>query len=693
MKTDCAARTLVLFIALALPAAVCPAAPEADAAMTNIFSMIRVRAVLARGAVGTQQLSAQGRYADAETLSRKLIELAPRDATAHYNLACALANQDRADEALDALGRAVDMGFRNAAHIRADPDLASLRGKPRFRAIVARAPRAVGPPTRWERPAVPAMPTNGVGWIATQNTSWDRRLGLFRTCFRFPEKPESALVVDSIEQEADVLLRQWAAEGTAAGNWGDLYDNRDRDHANMSFERFPQLTRLEYSEQAKEAGLDNGRQGAFLFNRPTIGNSSTALTKGPYWRSQARAAMGGAAAARELYLQYTNNHCYFYPEHRDHDPAGDGKGHGDVYPANTPYMIVSQGSSGADRPFMDAVACILAAFRPDVKSFLAERGALMPTVQMVFRNSSKLVTGPEVYLTGIAHPSVFEGANIDLRRMVELAHSIRRQDVPPLVRLRVVAEETATPGVDFFDPALQLLFNTPCAIARVHRTVKRTRRLTVSAEDSVDLNGRRLTWMWMLLRGDPAAVRITPVGRSRSSATIEIAHQEPRPIVSRPDVTSPRVDIGVFAFNGKRYSAPAFVTTFFLPNEKRTYAKDGRILEMDYAARKDVYVDPGLTTRKDWRDVYEYTPDGELLGWTRHRGDEATPMTRHGAVVLTRDDLGRPVTALKALYGTDRSDTQASELKQVEGKVVFRYTYTSPDDRLGEVEQQPEAAE
>ena len=66
-----------------------------------------------------------------------------------------------------------------------------------------------------------------------------------------------------------------------------------------------------------------------------------------------------------LYNQYTRNNLYIYPEHHDHDPGHSGvffpnplnhairdEGYGDLYPTNTPYLIISQGSSGSDQPFM-----------------------------------------------------------------------------------------------------------------------------------------------------------------------------------------------------------------------------------------------------------------------------------------------------------------------------------------------------
>ena len=130
---------------------------------------------------------------------------------------------------------------------------------------------------------------------------------------------------------------------------------------------------------------------------------------------------------------------------------GAGSGHGDVFPANTPYLITSQGSSGSDRPFLDAVACTLAAFQPDTEQFLTRPGTLMPTVQMIFRMCNKRVVKPEDYLTGVAHPSVFEGGNVNLLEMVRMAHAIFSNSVPPLVQLQVVEEDHPAVGRDYFD--------------------------------------------------------------------------------------------------------------------------------------------------------------------------------------------------------------------------------------------------
>lgn len=60
------------------------------------------------------------------------------EAGSHYNLACALARTDRVDEAFRALAGALAAGFTDAAALASDPDLANLRGDPRFAPLAAR---------------------------------------------------------------------------------------------------------------------------------------------------------------------------------------------------------------------------------------------------------------------------------------------------------------------------------------------------------------------------------------------------------------------------------------------------------------------------------------------------------------------------------------------------------------------------
>ncbi|HPD14383.1 MAG TPA: putative Ig domain-containing protein [Planctomycetota bacterium] len=381
------------------------------------------------------------------------------------------------------------------------------------------------------------------------------------------------------------LLRQWAAEGTAAGNLGDFYDNRDRGHSLLNTQPYPQLDRVEYSKEQLDRRMDWALQLRFLYPHVTFGNSSTA-SGDPNLGSNPRHALLNPGAAQVLHTHYLRSHLYIYPEHRDHDPGhnGRGGGYGDLFPANTPYFIISQGSSGSDQPFMRAVPYTLAAFRPEVKALLIQRGLLMPTVQMILRRCGKGVNKPEDYLTGAAHPTVFEGSEVSALRMVQLAHEIQRDNVPPLAQIAAVEEDLALNGVDYFDdPRLgERFFETPVVIARLVRSAKHTRRMVVSAKGSFDANNRPLTYHWVVLRGDASRIKITPVEKDGSVAELLVPYHERRPVAPGSPLESNRVDIGVFVHNGVYYSPPAFVCFYSLDDEARTYDDQGRIREMYY---------------------------------------------------------------------------------------------------------------
>lgn len=372
-----------------------------------------------------------------------------------------------------------------------------------------------------------------------------------------PVFPAAAAPPPAGDDPARRLLRALLAQGRAAGNAGDLYENRDRGHSRLDPASHPGLAEVRYTPEARAAGLDYGLPGPFLFDAPLIGNSSTAITAGARWRSLPRLALTRPGGAMMLYQNYLAGQIHVFPEHRDHDAEL-----GDLFPANTPYYLVSQGSSGSDRRHLEALALILAALRPETKAFLRETGLLGPAVQMIWRRGLAPTPVRGAYLSGAAHPSVFRGEDIDPARLVGIANALAPGEVPPLVRLSVEAEE--------FDPAPALadegevpgerLFDTPAALARVWRGGEGSRAMLVSAAATEDPNGRDLRFSWVLLRGDPARTRIEPLDAEGRRARITVAWQNPRPVPGRGEIRSARIDIGVFAHNGALDSAPSFVS-------------------------------------------------------------------------------------------------------------------------------------
>src|SRR5437868_4259780 len=56
--------------------------------------------------------------------------------------------------------------------------------------------------------------------------------------------------------KAGDLVREWWKQGTAAGNVGDYYDNRDRGHRLFNLKNFPQITQITYTSNEVAAWLD-----------------------------------------------------------------------------------------------------------------------------------------------------------------------------------------------------------------------------------------------------------------------------------------------------------------------------------------------------------------------------------------------------------------------------------------------------
>lgn len=81
-------------------------------------------------------VSKRGLVNRAVDLDRRLVELLPEDFLARYNLACSLARAGHSDAAIDALSRAILLGYDDLAHMESDPDLESLKDHPDFQALL-----------------------------------------------------------------------------------------------------------------------------------------------------------------------------------------------------------------------------------------------------------------------------------------------------------------------------------------------------------------------------------------------------------------------------------------------------------------------------------------------------------------------------------------------------------------------------
>jgi tetratricopeptide (TPR) repeat protein len=81
-------------------------------------------------------LTLKGRYAEGMQIDKRLVQLRPADALAHYNLACSYALLKRPEQSIKTLRRAVELGYRDFRYMREDRDLDSIRHDPRFRRLL-----------------------------------------------------------------------------------------------------------------------------------------------------------------------------------------------------------------------------------------------------------------------------------------------------------------------------------------------------------------------------------------------------------------------------------------------------------------------------------------------------------------------------------------------------------------------------
>lgn len=84
-----------------------------------------------------RDFQAQKRYEEAAILMEVASEIHPGQPVALYNLACAQALAGARKKALATLRKSVEAGFRDAAQMEADPDLATLRGEKGFSELLA----------------------------------------------------------------------------------------------------------------------------------------------------------------------------------------------------------------------------------------------------------------------------------------------------------------------------------------------------------------------------------------------------------------------------------------------------------------------------------------------------------------------------------------------------------------------------
>ena len=593
-----------------------------------------------------------------EAISRAGTDLMPEDPTWRYNHACALAYREEPEEALNDLEKAVLLGFRNADAIEKDSDFARINTLPRFKEIVEMARGLADKPVPG-RPAVgPAYARIGSAFtLSSANVAWNFDSGIFETDIQLTgENNPSPLAGNygkSRPKPNDCPERQymaaWLSEGTASGNGGDLYINRDRGHSMLATGDFPLLTTVRMPAEAKQRNLDIDLPNMFFKNAPAVfGNASRARISGPFWRSDARAAMTDPHAAGHMNSFYLSNQFWVFPAHKDFGKPEIG----DVFPGRTPHALITVGSSYTDQPFLRAAVAAAASFARPTREAILRRRLMAPTLQWILRRTRKGVETESDYLTPKAHPVAFAAGGLDTVKTVTFAHALRPAQIPPvasitLVNSKIFPIKLPLPVRDYPDPNGEILFASSTAFAFALRGLEAERTFLVQAHTFPERDPSA-KFAWRVIGGDASAVRISPpLGETLASPETGLAQIT----IDRRNLTK-RIDIAVFAkSNGTEWGAPSFISFMPIPFEKRTYDSSGRLLSIDNSNPDGVYTDPFIALPRPWKDTFNYDKNGNLLGYVRTiGGHEMASFTATGERIVERNADGTPKKTVKVRY-------------------------------------------
>lgn len=584
---------------------------------------------------------------DAETAARAAVKIFPNDANWNYNVACICAKDGRPDEAFVWLEKAINCGFTDVKQLRNDADLASLQGRPEFEVLVKKAETSAATPNpTLSRALISKLPMgSSEAEVTGKNTQWDWNPssgGFMTTLFQF--QPVAKL--PSYQGPYANLIAPWIAEGTAAGNAGEAYVNRDEDRTQVRTELFPGLTSIIYGEDAQRAyahvGAANGLFASGISAIPTIGSCALNLAQ-PVPRSIPQLL---STEARQLAIAFRlsmANQLYVY------DVTSDlMEPHGDWLIANLPFLMYTTASgknpTEAQSEMVELLFATLAAMPPETKTEMLKRNLLVPTLQRLVRQNLK---GNPDYFSPEAHPVAFDPAQVNGEALVRAAHALTPKTLPPFFQIRARLESRPTNHVDFFDAmGSEAYADTSSSISRVARNLAYTRSMTIEATATAEPG---LTYRWFVLRGEPDKVRIRTLTRNGSIAKVDIDYHNP--------LTTRRVEVACVAVRPDgTVSAPAIYSTRFLANEERFY-KDGRLHTVRYFPSVMEFNLPIFTTAKVWTDTYHYDDQGNCTGWTRTRQNgPAETFDARGRKVLENGEAVDVEYLLRSSQGGNASD-------------------------------------
>ena len=332
------------------------------------------------------------------------------------------------------------------------------------------------------------------------------------------------------------------AAGQAAGYAGLSYHDMDNGHAVADTSAMPGI---ETQVNQAYVGTDPWHGDPA---RIVVANQSQAYNYSDGWVSIPR--NGSIATIGMLWEQ---SKLFLWPEHRDH-------GYVDYYAWQTPTLVLSQGSSGTELDEVAKLLHILAALPADARAALHDAHALMAAVTMLHRRA-RVATDLD-YIGAAAQPPAFTDADV-ARDGVQLAASVRRDELPPVARLGV---ESAAIPAEWTAAGFMQQEMGPHALMWAAATAPATAppgtvSVVIDLTASTDANARPLYFFARVVRGDPAHVRVTQLDAARFQIDAEWPAEVTEMVNAQPRA-SRRATVAFYAHNGLWLSAPSFVAIF-----------------------------------------------------------------------------------------------------------------------------------
>ncbi|MFO7937438.1 MAG: hypothetical protein R6V06_07520 [Kiritimatiellia bacterium] len=607
-------------------------------------------------------------------ICRKGLDLQTSDSLWTYNLACAMSLQGKKNEAIKKLKEAFILGFHDLEYMKTDKDLQNLHNTGKFSKLIDELnetsvsesfTNTAGPPVK----ALPPGSDNTVIQTAT-NTIWSFGTGLFQSFI-------------------SISPRNATNTATAGDTPYLLYVNRDNNSGNIDFSEQPGVLKLKYCDEMKERklhiGVPNSLFGENLCGHliPVVGNSSMGFINSPYWRSQPRALFNDPNAFKNQIVLFFGNQLYCYPAYSDYQIET-----GDLFPANTPYYVAVSGKAKTEHGYVKAIARAIGALAPETRDYLTANGLIMPTIQQMLRNSQKTVTGHRTYMSGIAHPAVFQPDQLDIDRLMHLAGNLTTNNLPPMLAINVEDKSGLVPELDMATCVYsENLFDTHLAVAKVFRGFPYRRKYEVE----VHCDNPEASIRCVLLQGTARKFSVKQSAEDPDKWIVELAYHQPfrTEIAGGRSIMTSRVDIGFFAETGQAVSLPAVLSIYSAGNEQRIYDEDEHLVSIDYRRGTIPYTDPLIFYSRNWKDEFIHDDEGRIIGWNRIRPRKKERFTAYGDLAIEFDNKGRAIKARRITYtkrymgSLGRQAGQIPSLAQVDDNIEVTYTYASDEDYIG----------